>query len=680
MPPVHPYVRAVIDAAIHMNAPALSAARRMMRVLDEPLPQSVAAHIDRLDRLDCLDKQETAVRDNNSLRSISISNHDNASESNTIGPESERKTELETKLETELKTELETKLESRTEANANEESSQQLRQLVMLMLVASALASDSHADENAVPVVDSFMRSKPVTTGLADGLSEREDEDKEEEDSNIGIDFVDHDNTPLPPPFVGTIRTIRVRDGYPRSIGSAFPVDSKDDDGGDLGFLHPSSTPSSTHPSLPHILDKTGGAILGTGRNNTIVYTLDDLARMNPDIQTACLEVAQGHCIPLPFYESTPTKRKKGIDNEPDKPENLVVKHVYNVFESIREAQRNATVRSLFGKDERLFKLTLLHEKYVAVRLTVMPMIFPSAPVYSMSPSDSDTSVSGTSRAVDKKNNKKNYKNKNKKRILDRNKENGRHLVHSPPGRSLMLPVHRTHLIFRRMLGSLANSQGIVETEHDFYTLTKTVLEFLAHLHKNMYLHIDIKPANIGFYDDGNSSPGGQDDISRRFAVGDYGLLTTMEHVAQRLTRTGSYQAGTRGYISPLLLPTKHDIGNKRTYSKFATVANLCRLFPGDKRDSASFWEAYFARNRRQVMNDIAQLGKVDLHSLAITLFDLIPIERRSEWLSRSDGIIPRLMFFRSTDFMFASDALRELKRTRSVFGGIKKRGSVARK
>ena len=489
------------------------------------------------------------------------------------------------------------KEEEEEEEEAEKDYEEDFKHLIALIAIflSSRLKCNHHPNTDTISCI---LRDAMIAS---DG--------KSPSDSLTYTDLLDdEDAPPFPPPFVGSHRVISVPPGM-RNEGSSM----------------------------------LGGAILGWGRNNTVVYTLDEVPRFNPDIQSACLEDSSGNCVPLSRFiytsgQSSQKKNNKIFLN----PSMIVVKHVFNMIDSIRESKRNLIVRKLFEKNHKLIELTLFDPVFVTLKLSILPAVFPSPLRYSLDSTDHETSSTESSKTRSRKNKKK-LKAASKYQYSARGNFASRSL----------LPIHKSHLIYRRMEGSLGNTTDVITNLKDFHSLAAVCIQFLHHLHQNGYLHIDIKPANIGFYKDKTDH--------LKFAVGDYGLVATMNHVMIRLRKTGTYQAGTRGYISPLFIPSKHDAGTRRTFSKFATVASYCRLPPKQNHTDFAYWERYFNLHRRKCLMDPKNLAKADLHSLALTLYDLVPEDLRKEWLSDSKGIVPRLMFFRKGDFITARDALNSM-------------------
>lgn len=474
-----------------------------------------------------------------------------------------------------------------------------------------------------------------------------------------------------------------------------------------------------------------GGTILGQGRSGTFVYTLDDLGSMNPDIQTACIERVDGKCDPLPVTSST---LRGG-----HKQEDIAVKHIPNVYSATKDAARSGIIRQAFSEDPKLLSLTILHPVYTVIHLTMTPTIFPYPVTSTTTNSDSyqhdplpllgssgkkagggggssGARRSGASRHGLNHRQKAAASDEEPVRLPARSAAEREDagttdsvaMFRQEQQRLTLLPIHRIHLVYRRVEGSLSNAALIgIFDERIFRRLTDAVLSFLGQLHAHQFLHLDIKPSNIG-YTVGSSSkrrrgttpPSSQhllpSSSSVQFMVGDYGLVTRMDRVFSDLRKHGTYHTGTRGYISPLLVPIVHDSCNRWVHHKFDDVmragsvdlgSKWTPLYQerakqdeqqrdGDKKGSAvrAFWDEYFSHYARKMLSlpSPSFLAKVDLHSLALTLYDLIPDHRRAAALRDGDGIIPRLMFFRKHDLYDARIALHELRVCGAVFRGNK--------
>ena len=358
-----------------------------------------------------------------------------------------------------------------------------------------------------------------------------------------------------------------------------------------------------------------GGAVLSTGHDGTVVYSLGDLVRVNPGVQTACLETVDGGCEPL-------QPPMAALDAA------LVVKQIRRSALLARyEHDRTRIIRELFSRDVRLLGLTMLHPHYVGVQMTVL--VRPP-------PSPNDYGKGGT---------------------------------HAPEFSGL--PVHASHVAYRRMDACLGD-KGIQRalSVADIVVMLRVVLRFLDRLHDGGYLHMDIKPHNIGVLWEGRGAT-----RRRAFTVGDYGLVSSISSVHACLARRGSYHSGTNGFMSPLLLHPEDEAQN-RTYPKFVAVATASEEDTGAVDQGGGkgavdrgMWDAYFGRYKRAL---VARGGrgyaKVDLHSTGLMLYELLrsnkgTIRTKDEGARRylSHDFLPRLLFFRKGDFQSAAHALGAL-------------------
>jgi hypothetical protein len=216
-------------------------------------------------------------------------------------------------------------------------------------------------------------------------------------------------------------------------------------------------------------------------------------------------------------------------------------------------------------------------------------------------------------------------------------------------------PPPRRLIVTRLFDGDVA---GLRLAEPDLLDLAAAVLRFLRVLHANAMLHMDIKPTNV-LYRRRPGGPGG----GYEFVVADYNLLLEAPAV-QDLLAPGApgrefepLSHGTPGFMSPLLL---RDEGDQGLYAHFERVARAIGLRPAGGH---AFWRGFFDAQRR---GGRVLPAKVDLHSLALTLLRLaehlhLPAARPASRPSRLTALIGRLMFFAPGDFRDADEALAAL-------------------
>ncbi|PNH10527.1 hypothetical protein TSOC_002730 [Tetrabaena socialis] len=160
-------------------------------------------------------------------------------------------------------------------------------------------------------------------------------------------------------------------------------------------------------------------------------------------------------------------------------------------------------------------------------------------------------------------------------------------------------------------------------TAQELLLLTKNALTVLYIIHEEKYMHLDIKPPNILY----TSRKVGEE---RLFAVADYGILESMVGVHSFLARK-SY-SGTLGYMSPLLL--ENDDANQ-VFPKFSRIfrktrgSELCteamRALFYAKRKEFNLQDPREQRGTPASLSTLERLfPKIDLHSLGLTLYDLV--------------------------------------------------------
>lgn len=260
------------------------------------------------------------------------------------------------------------------------------------------------------------------------------------------------------------------------------------------------------------------------------------------------------------------------------------------------------------------------------------------------------------------------------------------------------VPTHRVLL--------LRGADGDASMMHQRVTLTATDLLWCAHdvlsalcvIHANDAMHMDVKPQNVlwtwrGSHSSRASGGGGLAGRRFTFVLADYGLASHFRAVSVHMARGGT-PSGTEGFISPLLLRNDHENNVYPRVQWLATVAP--GAVPGaaaagggaDRTRLERFWNRYFARQRERVYSattpamptahtrahvDAAQADpasykalvcKADLNSLALTLLHVMQragLDNARTLRARPvlAQLLQRLMFFRATDFKSADEALR---------------------
>lgn len=211
-------------------------------------------------------------------------------------------------------------------------------------------------------------------------------------------------------------------------------------------------------------------------------------------------------------------------------------------------------------------------------------------------------------------------------------------------------------LLVTRLLAGDAHLLSLREEE--LYDLSKAVLQGLVVFHDHRYLHMDIKPDNILW----DLDKGGR----RRFCLGDYNLMMSEVRTAHYLRPDdgGEFQSvthGTPGFTSPLLMV---DDASGSTYRKFHHVASKTRAF---KKGAFPVWRDYFEKARAT-----SDMAKLDLHSLALTLIQLVSRTTEQGGMTRLmrrpfGKFLAKLMFFRPQDLSTASKALEYLDKRSSA-------------
>ena len=206
----------------------------------------------------------------------------------------------------------------------------------------------------------------------------------------------------------------------------------------------------------------------------------------------------------------------------------------------------------------------------------------------------------------------------------------------------------KPYIVNKKMKGDIRHLRL---TTLEFAELLRVHLVVLYHLHKNKYLHQDIKPDNVLYDSDALS-------LKRTFYVHDFGIMHSFDHVFENMME--ELYSGTPGYLSPLM--TVGDSDNDKAVQAFCDVAN--KGGARGKQDMRSMKE-FFVLKRHEIVRGrkIHDLVKLDLNSLGLTVWSLlkdslVPDGRERDLLT---FFVDRLLFFDSTSFATAYDALKTL-------------------
>lgn len=360
-----------------------------------------------------------------------------------------------------------------------------------------------------------------------------------------------------------------------------------------------------------------GGRLLGTGRNETKVYTFDDISKEHPGMHRLCMHMYRnGNGMP-PHHTGVEPICFSGRDaahvvrmvsaSAPVIPTpflaGIAVKDILDDGDAGTELHLHQRIHRWFSEVHSIH-LTCLHRELHFIELDENPVDSQGHHQYL-------------------------------------GKEHGK-IPKQAPSRML--------LVTRLMRG---DAHHLSLREEELFDMSVAVLRALVVFHQHNYLHMDIKPENILWDIDSNNR--------RLFCLSDYNLVLSDTHVMQYLRPNdgGGFQSlshGTEGYKSPLLMT---DDFKGSTYTTFALVASKTRAF---QKDAMPVWREYFERARLST-----SMAKVDLHSLALTLFRLaVPNGQDKKYsLKLMRGPIgkfmAKLMFFRPHDFQTASEALSYL-------------------
>ena len=392
------------------------------------------------------------------------------------------------------------------------------------------------------------------------------------------------------------------------------------------------------------LLTLHGGTILGYGKRSTLVYTIDDLLKHLPRVLRICI---------VSFTSSPKAKGRRdpprclsggaiSIDSKLSQDQGLQNVAIKDCGESAKamsavvgEVAWNQKVHKWFEQANAL-GLTSLHPA-----TSHLEIIHRRAPAQS--------SFRTTNRVITVS-------------------QDGTTIINNKSSDETSNPVSamiqkRVLPVYRECDGSLFDLNIMHRlTEPELMLMCRRVLQFLQVLHAKQHIHMDVKPDNILFV---------YDDTTRAydFCLSDYETLEAANQIASRIRRKGRFPQGTDTYMSPML--TADDTENK-VYHNFIAVAKVCL----DTDLSNTEFEAIVHAAKKNIDRNIY---KVDLHSLALSLLDLIlpaplsantnsPIEHARilrnalKKFPKTKKLLPRLMFFNArTDFYDAESALAAL-------------------
>ena len=221
-----------------------------------------------------------------------------------------------------------------------------------------------------------------------------------------------------------------------------------------------------------------------------------------------------------------------------------------------------------------------------------------------------------------------------------------------------------------------AKNMDLSETRRVVINMARRVLEFLVVAHRHGYMHMDIKPKNILYHSHNMDA--------MDFCLADYGDMFDVPTVLRELTGSASTRdslslsIGTDGYMSPLLKRAGDDAHNG-VYRYFRLMTELgadgqqtgggppsnglktSKSMSIDRMSKAA-WAQMFAAAKKVIKK---WYPKVDMHSLAFTILKCIDIVHEADTMltmpENADlrSFITHLMFFRSgVDFASTEEAL----------------------
>lgn len=331
-----------------------------------------------------------------------------------------------------------------------------------------------------------------------------------------------------------------------------------------------------------------GGTILGYGKRSTLVYTVEDLLKHLPRVLKICIAsfaLKNSKRAPPPrcFYGGTISIESKLINDAAL--QSVAIKDCGEspkaLSSVIGEVTWNQKVHKWFSQANAI-ALTSLHPATSHLEV-----------IHRRAPIQSSSRVTNRVKTL----------SRDATTIL-KNKSSDR----TPSDPSVATIQKRVLPVYRECDGSLIDlniMHRMQETE--LLLMCTRVLQFLVVLHAKHHIHMDIKPDNVLF----TFTP---DEEAYDFCLSDYETLENATQVAARVRRKGQFPQGTDGYMSPLL--TIDDVEN-RVHPMFRAVAKVCR----NKDVTASHLIGMIDAAKKNID---ANIYCVDLHSLALTLLDII--------------------------------------------------------
>lgn len=229
------------------------------------------------------------------------------------------------------------------------------------------------------------------------------------------------------------------------------------------------------------------------------------------------------------------------------------------------------------------------------------------------------------------------------------------------PSRSNEKDVRLQLIPMRMMQGDLEEYRILRHRSIPFVkwlTIGIDVLRLIAVIHAHGHVHADIKPNNILF--DGSK----RRDQRQQFVLCDYGIMSDVGSIVNTLGMSATM--GTSGYMSPLIT-----ISDTASYESIHSIAYLSGLVTSEIVDDVvDWWHTYFLREIRRTGDADWCVYKLDLHSLALTLFRLFPRKAtawRPEQVKAALNVLCKLLFFRpNVDYRTAAQAHKALTKLRS--------------